>query len=93
VGEEKPRRDEPGFFSFAGGRSLEQFFEFFHGKAGVTSNTAHGEGIDWMTSRNYQSSVALPHDDVFTLPLDYEAGTFQSADGVQMINAGNLRHN
>jgi len=75
-----------------GGRS-EQLFELFHRKAGIAGNTAHGEGVDWTTSWNYQSAVPLPHDDVFTLPLDNEAGAFQGANGVLMINAGNLWHN
>ena len=39
-----------------------------------------------------RTASALAHDDVLALPDDRESGFLQSANRVEMIDAGNLRH-
>jgi hypothetical protein len=52
----------------------EEFFELFHAKAGVASNTAHRESIYWIVARNRHNTNSIRHDDVFTLAQNAEAG-------------------
>ena len=70
----------------------QKFFELFHAKAGVASNAAHRESVYGILARNRHNTNSIRHDDVFTLTQNAEASLLQSPHGIEMIDAGNLRH-
>ena len=57
---------------------LQQLAELLNRKAGVTSNTAHGEPIYRIVARNDNDALTVAHDDVFALTHDSKAA-FSSA--------------
>ncbi|WP_319408031.1 hypothetical protein [uncultured Desulfosarcina sp.] len=62
----------------SGLEALAKFSSIWH-----PHDTAHGERIDWIVSRNGQKSSAIRHDDVFlALPYHGKTGFFQSPDRV-----------
>jgi hypothetical protein len=70
--------------------ALQQLTELLNGKAGIASDTAHGEGVHRIVARNDNDALTVAHDDVLALTHDPETGFFQRADGVEVIDAGNL---
>ena len=71
----------------------EKFFELFDAETSITSDASHRESIYWIMARNRYNANAVRHHDMFTLAHDAEASLLQSPDGIEVIDAGNLRHN
>jgi hypothetical protein len=73
------------------GAPLQKFAEFFIGQSGIANNSAHGECIYRIVSRNGQDSRAVGHYDVTALTKDTEAGFFKRGDGSQVIYSRHAR--
>ena len=71
---------------------LEKSFELFDRQTSVASNTTHGESVDRIVAWNRYYANTVRHHDVFTLAHYSKAGLLQSANRVEVIDAGNLRH-
>ena len=72
---------------------LEKLLELFDGETRVTNDAAHCEFIDGVVARNRKNAAPVTHHNVLPLADDLETGFFQSTNGPQMIDAGQLRHN
>jgi len=46
----------------------------------------------WIVARNRHNANAIGHDNMLALAHDAKAGLLQSPNGIEMIDAGNLRH-
>lgn len=76
----------------SGERSLKQSAELVWGDARILRNGTHGEGVDGIVARNGESSFAVAHYDVATLPRYAVAQPLEHSDGVTLADAGELRH-
>ena len=72
--------------------ALEKSFELFDVETSIARNAAHRKGIYWIVARNRHNANAIRHDDMLALAHDAKAGLLQSPNGIEVIDAGNLRH-
>ena len=49
---------------------LKKRLERVEGETGVTHDAAHGQGIDWIVTRDSQDADAVSHNDVLSLAGD-----------------------
>ena len=70
----------------------KEFLELLHAKTGITRDAAHSKRIHWVVTWNSDDANAVRHDDMFVLSHDAKTGLLQSLDGIEVIDAGNLRH-
>lgn len=70
--------------------SLKQLAELFDGKPGVSDDTTEGKCVDGVVTRDGEDARAVRHNDVLALANHRKSGLFESADGIEMINARNL---
>lgn len=68
----------------------EQLAELLNRKTGITNDTAKGEGIHRVVTRDGQDASATGHDDVLALTHDYKARLLQGAHGIKMVDARDL---
>lgn len=73
-------------------RSLEQFAKCLDRKTGVADDTTQGDCIDRVMPRNRENTLAVGHDDVFTLTCNAKACLFQRSYRIQMVNARKFWH-
>jgi hypothetical protein len=78
---------------WVGWRALsEEFLKLLHVEARIARDAAHRKSIYRIVARNRHNSNAIRHHDVLALADDAKAGLLQSPDGIEVIDAGNLRH-
>ena len=70
---------------------LEQLPELLNREAGITDDTAHGEGIDRVVTGNGENTLPIGHYDVLALARDPETGLFERAHCIEVIDSGQLR--
>src|SRR4051812_2579432 len=70
----------------------EKFLELFDTETGIACNATHCESVYRIVARNRHDTNTVRHDDVFTLTQDAKASLFKSLHGIEVIDAGNLRH-
>ena len=70
---------------------LEQIPKLFHGKAGISGDTAHGKRVDGVVTRNRDDPLTIAHHNVFSLTRDSKPGLLKRPDSVKMVDARNLR--
>lgn len=61
-------------------------------KPGVFHDPAHGDGIDWIVSRNGEEVHSVRHDNMFSLSDDTKPCFLQCPDSMLMVHSGQLRH-
>ena len=61
---------------------LEQFAKLCNRKTSALDDCKHCVSVDWICSRNYDSSNPVGHDDVTALPDDLEANPLKSLDSL-----------
>ena len=66
---------------------LEQITKLFDGQAGISGDTAHGECVDRIMTRDRQDALAVAHNDVFPLAHNPKSGLFECAHSVKMVDA------
>jgi len=69
----------------------KQLAKLFDGEAGVPDDTAEGKRVDGVVTRDGEDTRAVGHNDVLALADHRKSGLFESADGIEMIDAWNLR--
>lgn len=69
----------------------KEFAELLNRKAGIANNSAEGEGVDRVVTRNGQNTAAVRHDDVLALTHDHKARLLKGAHSIEMADARNLR--
>lgn len=70
----------------------QQLAEILYRQTGVFDDAAHGVGVDGIGARDGQKALTVRHHDVLALTDNAKAGFLQCADGMEMIDAGKLRH-
>ena len=60
------------------------------GKASIAGDTAHGDGVNRVVTRNGEDSRPVSHDNVLALTKDNEASYFERPDCIEMVDAGEL---
>jgi hypothetical protein len=60
------------------------------GQPGVARDAAHRECIDRIVAGDDHDALTIAHDNVFALAHNPESGFFESADGVNVIDARDL---
>lgn len=73
-----------------GVRGLQQLAKLFDGETGIFDDTAHGESVDRIVTRDRQDTLAIAHDDVLGLTHDPEPGLLEGAHRIEMVDAGEL---
>ena len=73
------------------GAGLKQIAKLFDGKPGVADDTAEGKRVDGVVTRDGEDARAVGHNDVLALADHRKSGLFESADSIEVIDAGNLR--
>ena len=63
-----------------------------HSKTGITCDTSHRESIHRIVAWNGDNANSIRHHYVFSLANDVKPGFLQSLDGIEVIDARNLRH-
>ena len=61
-------------------------------KACVANDRSHRDRIHGIVARDRYDPDAIGHHDVLSLPHNVKAGILQSANGVEVMNAGKLGH-
>lgn len=69
---------------------LKQLAKLFDSEPGVADDTAEGKCIDGVVTRDGEDARAVGHNDVLALADHRKPGLFESADGIEMIDARNL---
>ncbi len=69
---------------------LKQLAKLLDGEAGVADDTAQGKCVDGVVTRDREDARLVGHNDVFALADHGKPGLFESADGIEMIDARNL---
>ena len=69
---------------------LEQIAKLLYAQTRVTHDATEGERVDGVVARNRENARALGHDDVLALANDREAGLLKGADGIKVVDAGDL---
>ena len=69
---------------------LKQLAKLFDGEASVAGDTAQGECVDWIVTRDREDARSVGHNDVLALADHRKSGFFESADGIEMIDARNF---
>jgi hypothetical protein len=72
--------------------SLQELPEGALIQSGVPDYPAHGERVDRIMARDREDSDTVRHDDVPSLARDTEAGLFEGANRVEVVDAGDFRH-
>jgi len=70
----------------------EQLPELFDCQPSVLCDTTHGVGVHGIVARDGEDAAAVTHDDVLALTSDAEAGLLKGPHGLEMRDAGDLRH-
>jgi hypothetical protein len=70
---------------------LKQLAKLLDSESGVADDTAQGKCIDGIVTRDGKDARAVGHNDVLALTDHRKPGLFESADGIEMIDARNLR--
>ncbi len=73
-----------------GSQCLEQLPELLDRESGVTHKTAHGEGIDWVVTRNGENTLAICHHNMLALACNPETGLLKGAHCIQVIDASDV---
>jgi hypothetical protein len=68
----------------------EELAELLNRKSGIANNTAKGEGVDRVVTRNGQDASSTRHDDMLALTHDHKARFLQGAHSIEMVDAWNL---
>ena len=71
--------------------ALKQLAKLFDGEAGVMDDTAEGKPVDGVVTRDGEDARAVGHNDMLALADHRKSGLFESADSIEVIDAGNLR--
>ena len=71
---------------------LQEVFERVDGEAGVTHDTAHGEGVNGIVAGDGQNTDAVGHDDVLALAGDTKISFLQGTNGIEVVDARPLAH-
>lgn len=66
---------------------LKQLAKLFDGEPGVANDTAEGECIDGVVTRDRKNACPIGHNDMFALTDYRKSGLFESADRIEMIDA------
>jgi hypothetical protein len=59
----------------------------FDRKASISRNTAHGECVDRIMTRDRDDSLTVAHNDVLPLTHNPKSGFFECSHSVKMIDA------
>ncbi len=78
--------------SEAVGTLSKELLEFFCSETGITSDTAHGKCIDWVIAWNSNNANPVGHHDVLALANDAKIGFLKGLDRIEMVDAGDFRH-
>ena len=70
----------------------EQLLELFDCQPGVLCDTAHGVGVYRIVARDGNDAAAVTHDDLLALASYAESGLLKGPHGIEMRDAGDLRH-
>jgi len=71
--------------------SLQKIAKLLRSESGVAHASPEREGVDRVVPWNRQDAHAVRHDDVLALTDDGKPGFLQSAHGIEVIDAGDLR--
>ena len=69
---------------------LKQLAKLFDRKSGVANDTAQGKCVDGIVTWDRKDARPVGHNDVLALVDHRKPGLFESADGIEMIDARNL---
>src|SRR5258706_1391854 len=69
---------------------LKQLAKLLDGEAGVANDTAQGKCVDGVVTRDGKDARAVGHDDVLAFADHRKSGLFESAAGIEVIDARNL---
>lgn len=72
--------------------SSQEPAKFLFCETGISNNTAHRDGIDWIASRNGENATSIRHDDVLSLPHNPKARLLQSPYSPEMWHSRDLAH-
>jgi hypothetical protein len=61
---------------------IEKLAELLNRETGIANNTAKGEGVDRVVTKNCQDAQAIRHDDVLALAHDRKTGLLEGAHSV-----------
>ena len=71
------------------GRS-QQLAKLLDRESSIANDTAHGDGIDRVVTRNGQDACAIAHNNVLSLTEDRKSGLFEGSYCVKVIDARKL---
>jgi hypothetical protein len=73
-----------------GGRELQELAKLLDGETGVFDDTAHGESVDRVVTRDRQDALTVAHDDVFGLTDNPEPCLLEGAHCIEVVDAREL---
>src|ERR1700730_17811799 len=65
--------DKPPLLAVGWRPASEKLLELFDVETSITSDTSHGESVDWIVARNRHDANTVRHHDMFTLAYDSKA--------------------
>lgn len=66
--------------------------KLFGCESSIAGDAAHGVGVNRTVARNGVNALPVGHDDVLSLTSDTEVEFLKHPDGIEMIDARDLRH-
>jgi hypothetical protein len=73
-----------------GHNKLQEFAKLLDRKPGITRDTAHGDGVNRIVTRNGEDSRPIAHHDVLALTKDNKACLFKRSNRIEVIDAREL---
>ena len=69
---------------------LQEFAKLLDRKPGITRDTAHGDGVNRIVTRNGEDSRSIAHHNVLTLSKDKETRLFKRPNRIKVVDAREL---
>ncbi len=73
-------------------QSLQELLELLDREARIAHDPTHGEGVNWIRSRDSEDALAIGHHDVLAFSSDPEASLLQSPNSVTVVDARDPGH-